>query len=119
MIPGRHGDMCWSNGNNGNGLNEQQHATGAPMRLEGQTTLVVLVRMENGQVDQLRTTSPDCLLDGGALPFYWLTGVSPEASVAWLKSQVAGEHADRAILPIALHNGLAADRALEDLIAAS
>jgi hypothetical protein len=111
MIPGRHGDMCWSNGNN-----EQQHATGAPVRLEGQTTLVVLVRIENGQVDQLRVTSPDCLLDGGALPFYWLTGVSPEASVAWLKTQVAGEHADRAILPIALHAGPAADRALEDLI---
>jgi len=116
IIPGRHGDMCWSNGN-GNG--DQQHAPGAPVRLEGQTALVVLARIENGQVDQLRVTSPDCLLDAGGLPFYWLTGVSPDASVAWLKSQVAGDRADRAILPIALHSGPAADRALEDLIAAN
>lgn len=114
IIPGRHGDMCWSNGNNG--FNDQQHAAGAPVRLEGQTALVVLVRMENGQVDQLRITSPDCLLDGGALPFYWLTGVTPEASVTWLKTQVAGDHADRAILPIALQAGSAADKALEELI---
>ncbi len=34
IIPGRHGDMCWSNGNN-----EDSHAAGAPVRLEGQTTL--------------------------------------------------------------------------------
>jgi hypothetical protein len=119
MIPGRHGDMCWSNGNNNGNNSEQQHATGAPVRLEGQTMLVVLLRIENGQVDRLRVTSPDCLLDGGALPFYWITGVTPEASVAWLKSQVAGDHADRAILPIALHAGPAADRALDDLIATS
>ena len=105
--------MCWSNGNNSSN-NDQQHAPGAPVRLEGQTTLVVLVRIENGQADQLRVTSPDCLLDGGGLPFYWLTGVTPEASVAWLKTQAAGEKADRAILPIALHAGPAADKALED-----
>jgi hypothetical protein len=117
IIPGRHGDMCWSNGNSGN--NDQQHAVGAPVRLEGQTVLVVLIRIENGQVDQLRVTSPDCLLDGGALPFYWLTGVTPEASVAWLKTQTGGDKADRAILPIALQAGHAADKALEDLIAAS
>jgi hypothetical protein len=118
IIPGRHGDMCWNNGNNGNG-NDQQHAPGAPVRLEGQTSLVVLIRMENGKVDRLRVTSPDCLLDGGALPFYWLTGVPPDSSVNWLKTQVAGEHADQAILPIALHAGPAADQALEDLIAPS
>lgn len=112
MIAGRHGDMCWNNGTGG----EQQHATGAPVRLEGQTAVVVLARVEGGRVDQLRVASPDCLLDAGGLPFYWFTGVSPEASIAWLKGQVSGDHADRAILPIALHVGPAADQALEDLI---
>ena len=71
MIAGRRGDMCWSNGN---GNDQQPHATDAPVRLEGGTSLVVLIRIENGVVDQLRVTSPDCRLDAGSLPFYWLTG---------------------------------------------
>ena len=106
--------MCWSNGNNRN-----EHATGAPVRLEGQTTLMVLVRMENAQVDQLRVASPDCRFDGGGLPFYWLNGVPPAESVTWLKSQVTGRHPDPAILAIGLHSGPAADRALDDFVSPS
>jgi hypothetical protein len=109
--------MCWNNGNNGN--YEQQHGNGAPVRLEGPVALVVLVRIENSTIDQLRVTTPDCRLDVGGLPFYWISGVSPEASVAWLKSQVAGDHADRAVYPIALHAGPAAQQALEDLTSLS
>jgi HEAT repeats len=114
VIPGRHGDMCWSDGNNQN-----EHATAAPVRLEGQTALLVLVRSENSQVDQLRVASPDCRFDGGGLPFFWLNGVPPAESVAWLKSQVPGQHPDRAIFAIGLHAGPAADQALEDLASAS
>jgi HEAT repeat protein len=114
IIPGRHGDMCWSNGNNDDG-----HAAGAPVRLEGQTTLLVLVRIENSQVDQLRVASPDCRFDGGGLPFYWLTGVPASESIAWLKTQVTEQKPDRAVLAIALHSGTAADQALDELVAAS
>jgi hypothetical protein len=118
MIPGRHGDMCWSNGDN-----RDEHATGAPVRLEGQTTLMVLVRMENAQVDQLRIASLDCRFDGGGLPFYWLTAVLPAESVNWLKSQVegkpAGRHTDSAILAISLQSGPAADRALDEFVTPS
>ena len=116
IIPGRHGDMCW---NTGDGLNHQQHATGAPVRLEGPTALVVLIRIDNSQVEQLRVTSPDCRLDGGGLPFHWLTGVSSDASIAWLKAQATGAKPDRALQVIALHAGSAADRALEDLTTAA
>ncbi|HZL57247.1 MAG TPA: HEAT repeat domain-containing protein [Bryobacteraceae bacterium] len=111
MIPGRHGDMCWSNGNNDDG-----HATGAPVRLEGQTTLLVLVRVENAQVDQLRVASMDCRFDGGGLPFYWLTGVPAAESIAWLKMQVTEKNPDRAVLAIALHSGAAAEAALDELV---
>jgi hypothetical protein len=114
IIPRRHGDMCWSNGNN-----EDSHAAGAPVRLEGQTTLLVLVRIENSQVDQLRVASPDCRFDGGGLPFYWLTGVPASESVAWLKTQVTEQKPDRAVLAIALHAGAAADQALDELAAPS
>jgi hypothetical protein len=111
MIPGQQGDMCWSNGGNWN-----EHATGAPVRLEGQTSLVVLVRMENAQVDQIRIASSDCRFDGGGLPFYWLNSVPPAESVNWLKTQVTGRHLDSAILAISLQSGPAADRALDDFV---
>jgi hypothetical protein len=110
-MPGQNGDMCCSD----NGC--RGYANGAPVRLEGQTSLVVLARMEGGQLDRLRVVSPDCKLDGGGLPFYWITGVPPDASVAWLKSQTAGSHADQAIFAIAQHSGAAADQALDDFSA--
>lgn len=114
IIPGRRGDMCWVH-NSDFGYNDDGHATNAPVRLEGPTSVVMLVRIENAQVDQLRTASPDCRFDGGGLPFYWITGVPSDASLAWLKTQVPGKHSDGAILAIGLHSGAAADRTLDDL----
>jgi HEAT repeat protein len=111
IIPGRHGDMCW-NGNNGN-----ERAAGTPVRLEGPTSVVVLVRMENAQVDQIRIASLDCRLDAGGLPFYWINAVPPAESVNWLKTLIAGNHADSAIFAISMHAGPAADRALDDFVA--
>jgi hypothetical protein len=112
IIPGQHGDMCWSDGGN-------EHAAGAPVRLEGQTSLVALVRMENAQVDRIRVVSMDCRFDGGGLPFYWFNAVPAAESVNWLKAQVAGNHTDSVILAISLHAGPAANRALDDFVAPS
>lgn len=108
-VPGNQGDnCCFDTGCRG-------HASDAPVRLEAETSVVVLVRMENGKVDRLRVSSPDCKLDGGGLPFYWITRVPADASVAWLKSQVSGPEMNQAVLAIALHSGTAADRALDEL----
>lgn len=93
------------------------HAVDAPVRLEGSSSIVVLVRREGGQTDRLRVVSPDCRLDGGGLPFYWISGVPADESVSWLRSQVAGGHADQAIFAIAMHAGAAGDRAMDDLSA--
>ena len=76
---------------------------GSPMRLEGETALVILIRMENSRVDQLRVTSPDCHLDAGGVPFYWLTGVPAAESIAWLKTQAGVAYSDTAIMAISLH----------------
>jgi hypothetical protein len=107
IIAGQRGDTC-------------EHTTEAPVRLEGQTAVVILVRIENSQVDQLRLASPDCRLDAGGKPFYWLTGVPVTESVAWLKTEAVGnKHADTAILAIAMHAGTAADQALDDMVSVS
>ncbi len=112
IIAGQHGEMCsWNrNGDNGRTL-------GAPVRLEGEIALVVLVRIENGQTDKLMVTSPDCHLDGGVLPFYWITNVPVNESVSWLKGQAAGTRGDTAIMAISLHTGSAADQALDEFSA--
>ncbi len=113
MIPGRHGDMCCAD----DGC--RGYTSGAPVRLEGQTSLVVLVRIAAGLVDQIRVVSPDCKLDAGGLPFFWINNVPPDASVAWLKTQINGQHPDRSIFAISMHDGPAADRALGELTAAT
>lgn len=110
IIPGRHGDMCWSNGN------QNDHSTVAPVRLEGQIAVLVMVRIENSLVDKLQLASPDCRFDGGGVPFYWLNTVPADESVRWLKTQVQGKHPDTAIFGIGLHAGPAAERALDDLV---
>jgi HEAT repeat protein len=89
------------------------------MRLEGEIALVILIRVENNQPDQLRVTSPDCHLDAGGLPFYWLNNVPAAESIAWLKTQAAGAHGEAAIMAISLHQSNAADQALDDLAAAT
>jgi len=96
-----------------------------PIKLEGATHLVILFRVADRAVSRVRTFSPDCALDAGGLPFVWLTGVSPEESVAWLARLARendGETRERnrignsAVSAIALHAGGAADAALEQLI---
>ncbi len=110
-IPGQNADSCcWDGDCKG-------RSNGAPVRLEGQTALVVLARVEGGQVAKLRVVSPDCKLDGGGLPFYWIDNVPADASIAWLKAQASGQNTDQAIFAIALHAGPAADRALDDFSA--
>lgn len=84
----------------------------------------VLFRVENKQVGKVRNYSPDCALDFGNLPLYWLEDVNPAQSVALLTdlalANVATEYkksiADSAILAIALHDDPAADQALEKLL---
>ncbi len=116
IVPGRHGDMCWNQGN-GNRTDNDGHAAGAPVRLEGPAAVIVLARIENTQVSQLRVASPDCRFDGGGLPLFWINGVPAEESIAWLRAQTTGNRVDEAILAIAMHSGQAANRALDELIA--
>jgi len=112
IVAGQHGDMCsW----NRNGNDDSGRTAGAPMRLEGEIALVVLIRMENNRVDQLRVTSPDCHLDAGGLPFYWLSNVPAAESLAWLKTQAGGAYSETAIMAISLHQSNAADQILDDL----
>lgn len=92
-----------------------------PCRQPDSRELLVLLRVEGGKVAKARVYTPDCALDGGGLPLYWLTGVTPAESLGLLASQLGpsslsrseGDFADDALWAIAMHNDPHADVLLE------
>jgi len=100
-------------------------STNPTVKLEGPTQLVVLYRIENRQVDKVRTFTPECELEAGGLPFIWLTGVNAPESIKLLLSVAKDtaaatreqvRRADAALSAIAMHADPAADQALEELV---
>jgi hypothetical protein len=87
-----------------------------PVRLEAGSRLVILARVVDGTVGRLRTFTGDCPLDAGGRRLTWLSGVTPAASIDYLKSLVsAGQMppavrrvSDSAIAAIAWHQDAAA-----------
>lgn len=76
----------------------------------------ILVRIDQGSVDQVRLVSAGCRLDAGGLPFAWLTGVRADDSVAWLSGLVTADNqklTDGALAAIAVHGTAKASAALE------
>jgi HEAT repeat protein len=126
---GDHGDSCCGvcRLENGSGVtmstgSDATSGTGTRVALEPATEFLVLARLEGGAVVRVRTFTPDCDIDAGALPLVWFTDVKPDDSVAWLSSIVlsapeSGEVHDRAgktaLAAVALHNVPSADRALD------
>jgi HEAT repeat protein len=81
-----------------------------------ETSIDVLVRIDQGAVDKVRFIGTGCRLDAGGLPFTWLTDVKADDSVAWLSSLVTADdkrHTDQALAAIAMHETGKATAALE------
>lgn len=124
-IPGERNSCCWNDNGRGCGLEGQRMTGGtpanpSPIRLEGPSHVVILMRFEQGIASKLRVFSPDCPLDAGGLPFYWLTGAKPSESVAMLTAWAARQEenslrnkgSDAAVHAIAMHAGPEAQAAL-------
>jgi HEAT repeat protein len=81
-----------------------------------ETSIDVLVRIDQGAVDKVRFIGTGCRLDAGGLPFTWLTDVKADDSIAWLSSLVTADdkrHTDQALAAIATHETGKATGALE------
>ena len=94
-------------------------APAGPIRLEPSPTLMVLMRIQDREVQRVRTLSSDCVIDAGGLALHWLDGVSAAQSVGFLKSYATrttlrGE-ADGALIALSLHQDPSAGAALLDL----
>jgi hypothetical protein len=68
---------------------DRDHASDRTLSLEGDDTILVLFRAEQGRLERLRAYSAGCALDAGGLPVVWLTDVRPAESVKLLRSLVA------------------------------
>ena len=137
-VPGEHQMCCYSSFEDGNGNRccrgcalEGTRAAMAvstvpgPIPLEASGYIFVLFRVENHAVDSVRTFSAECELDGGGLPFRWLTGVQPVESVALLngfalqmddESRGGHRRSEPALAALALHADSSADQALETFV---
>ena len=109
MIPGRRQMCCYdsiSPANDccgmcrlegGGGVTMTQSSSvetrGTRVVLEPPADVIILARVENGDITRLRTFTPDCDIDGGGMPLVWLENVPAAASVAWLTSLVRSKAA--------------------------
>ncbi len=123
---GERNSCCWSDSSRGCGLEGQRTVIegtrpAGPVQLEGPTHVMVLLRIEAGEVGRVRALNLDCPLDAGGLPFYWFTDVRDDQSIAMLAetAQQRSEGALRskagepALHAIAVHKAASATSALE------
>jgi hypothetical protein len=86
------------------------------------THFFVMMRVVGGQIQRIRTFTPDCGLDAGGKTVVWLTGVNSGQSIAFLERIVSNDRSDLAedaVSAIGLHADPLADKALERLISAT
>ena len=90
-----------------------------PIRLEPAPTVMVLVRVQAGEIRRVRALSGDCQVDAGGLQLFWLGDVSGSQSVDFLKTLVSDvesrDKSEAALSAIALHRDPAAATAILDL----
>jgi hypothetical protein len=90
-----------------------------PIRLEPSPTVLVLVRVQAGELRRVRSLSNDCQIDAGGLQFFWLGDVAGQQSVDFLKTLVndveSRDKSEAALSAIALHRDPAAAAAILDL----
>ncbi len=90
-----------------------------PIRLEAAPTIMVLIRVQAGQVQRVRSLSGDCQIDAGGLQLYWLGDVNGAQSVDFLKALVndidVRDRSEGALSALALHRDPAASAAILDL----
>jgi hypothetical protein len=93
--------------------------TSGVVHLEPPDSVIVMFRVENNQLNRIRTISPYCEIDAGGVPVHWLSDVQPAQSVALLSTFAAEREGfnSGALNAIGIHADGAADQALEKFLA--
>ncbi len=93
------------------------------VKVSAEQDLLVLVRLQGRQIDQVRSYSATCPIDADGRRFVWLGDVKPEESVSLIAkvARAGGGHAkpgEEALAALSHHRNARADDVLEDLAAA-
>ncbi len=87
-------------------------AVRGPIRLEASPTLLVLVRVQSGEIRRVRSLSGDCQVDAGGLQLFWFGDVNSAQSIEFLKTLIGDvdtrDRSEAALSAIALHRDPAA-----------
>ncbi len=90
-----------------------------PVRLEPAPTVMVLVRVQAGEIRRVRPVSGDCQVDAGGLQLFWLGDVNGAQSIDFLKTLVSdvdtADKSEAALSAMALHRDPAATAAILEL----
>ena len=106
------------------GAEPTQFPSPTNVRLEANTSVVILVRMVGGTLERMRVVGDDCPIDAGGRTVYMLNGVTPAESIRYLESltsiaalNVSANRriAESAASAIGLHRDPAATAALDRL----
>jgi HEAT repeat protein len=102
-------------------VRDSNSLTSGVVHLESPDSAIVMFRVDNNQVGQIRTISPYCEIDAGAVPVHWLNDVQPAQSVALLSTFATEREgfSSSALHAIGMHADGSADQALEKFLAAN
>jgi hypothetical protein len=133
MVAGQYYTCCWSHSGDFKDMKKTACQLEAKNQSWGGTNdekapadqdLLVLVRLQGGEIEKVRSFSSTCPLNAGGLRFVWLGDAKPEESVALLARTVnRGRDVSRnlpeeALAALSLHRNARADEVLEDLSSA-
>ena len=104
---------------NSAGVDTRTSGPAGAVRLEPSPIIMVLLRVQNHEVQKIRTFSLDCQIDAGGLPLFWMSGAGGADSVAFLKTFVGDGTlrglSEQALGAIGRHKDPAATALLLDL----
>ena len=128
-VPGSRFSVCSGDSESENGccgvyrLEDSDHTyRSGDQNQVSQTSVDILVRIDQGAIDKVRFVGVGCSIDAGGLPFTWLTDVNADDSVGWLSSLVKSDskhQTEEAMAAIAMHETAKATAALEGFAASS
>ena len=117
--PNTHSMCCYNQGKQSVcDLNKSQQGYGSSSDSPYTENIHVLVHMDQGQVNQIMPVGDACEVKAEGITVGWLTHVSEQQSIQWLKSQamdnITGHH-NGSLYVLSLHQGKAAATALYEL----
>lgn len=130
MVVGKHYNCCWSHKGDFKDMKRtacqlegrnQSWGGSNDVKVTAEQDLMVLVRLQEGEIERVRGFSSTCPLDAGGRRFVWLGSARPEESVNLLAKTARRSSrslSDEALSTLAFHRNARADEVLEEMASA-